>query len=124
MPTIDTEKTEDLAALDLEPAHEVLADHRRIAENLSLPQPCSRDSVPEFETGEDGCRLGGTDSIDAEQFSGFPAREFRKTTGGDEKGVGLDHRSPASPAGAHQDREQLRIRKDNWTELEQTFTRS
>ena len=122
MPTIDTEKTEYFAALHLEPAQEVLPDHRRVTENFGLPQPRSRDPVPELEAGENSGRLGGTDSFDSEQLGGFPSCEFRQTTGGDEKGVGLDHRSPAPPAGSKQDREKLRIRKDRWTELEQTLT--
>jgi len=123
VPPINAEESEDLPPLDLEPLYEIVADDRRISEDLGFPQPGAGDPVTELETGEDGRRLGRTDSVEPEKLSGIPSSEFRQTTRRPQEGAGLDHRSPATPSGPHQDRQQLCVREDRRTEFEQTLAR-
>ena len=123
VPPVDTQNPENLAALHLQPAQQIFAHDCRVAEDLRFSQPCPGDPVAEFETGENRRRLGRPDPVDAQKLGGFPASELRQAAGCDQEGIGLDNRSPSSPAGPHQDRQQLRIRKNRRTVFEQPFTR-
>ena len=123
VPTVNAQKPEDLAAFDLQPSQQVVADNRRITEDLRLTEPGARDPVTELEAGEDGGGLGGPDAADAEEFGCIPPSELRKAAGGYKNGVGLDHRAATLPTGSHQHRQQLRIRKNRGTDLEQSLTR-
>jgi len=109
VPSVNTEKAENLAPLHLQPAQQILAHNRRVTEDLGFSKPGTSDSVAELEAGEDGGGLGGTDAVDAEELGGVPPGELRKAAGGDQEGVGLDHRTPTTPAGSHQHRKQLGV---------------
>ncbi len=123
VPAVNTQKAEDLTTLDLQPAKQVLPHNRRVAENLRFTEPCARDPMSELKAGQDGGGFGGADAADSEELGRIPPGELRKAAGGYQDGVGLDHRTPTTPTGPHQHRQKLSIRKDGWTELEQSFPR-
>ena len=109
VPRVNAQEPEDLAALDLQPSQQVVADHGRITENLRLAEPGARDPVTDLEAGEDGGGLGGPDAADAEEFGCIPPSELRQAAGGHKHGVGLDHRAPTAATGPHQHRQELGI---------------
>jgi hypothetical protein len=123
VPAINGEKAEDLASLHLHPPDQILTDNCRIAENLGLAQPRPSDSVTEFETREDGRGLGRTDTADAEQFRGTPPSQLGQSSRFHQQGVGLDDRSPSASPGAHENGQELCVRKNGRAEFEQAFAR-